>query len=137
MNIRLSHLWTSLRLYSLVGVVGAALALGACQSEDPQISEILRPVRSQTVFFSNAEQARTFSGVSQSGLEASLSFKVSGTVQRLPVEVGDRIRKNQTTRRTGSQRFSFGSSTDRSIFGKCSGVIQKCQVRICTGSGLV
>ena len=95
MIIRLPHQLTFIRHVSLVCSIGAMLVLGGCQSEDSQISEILRPVRSQTVFFSNAEQTRTFSGVSKSGLEANLSFKVSGTVQRLPVEVGDRVRKNQ------------------------------------------
>ncbi len=80
---------------ALAGTLGIFLSVGACQREDPQVQEVLRPVRSQTVFFSNAEQIRTFSGVSKSGLEASLSFKVSGTVNRLRIKVGDKVRKHQ------------------------------------------
>ena len=90
----LPHFWL-VRLLHLIGSLGVLLCFGACQEEDLQRSEILRPVRSQTVFFSDTIQVRTFSGVSRSGLEASLSFKVSGTVSQLLVKVGDRIQKNQ------------------------------------------
>ncbi len=95
MNTVQPHSLGCIRTFSLVGSLGIILSFSACQGEDPHTPEILRPVRSQTVFFSNAEQVRTFSGVSKSGLEASLSFKVSGTVTRLPVKVGDKVRKNQ------------------------------------------
>ena len=84
-----------IRAFLLSSSLGILLSLAACQGEPPPAPEVLRPVRSQTVFFSNAEQVRTFSGVSKSGLEASLSFKVSGTVQNLAVQVGDTVRKNQ------------------------------------------
>lgn len=95
MNPLLSHAFGSIRALYLLGSLGVMFNLAACQSEEPHIPEVLRPVRSQTVFFSNAEQVRTFSGVAKSGLEASLSFKVSGTVKSLPVKVGDKVRKNQ------------------------------------------
>ena len=95
MNTLSPHSFGYIRTLHLIGSLGIVLSFAACQGEDPQIPDVLRPVRSQTVFFSNAEQVRTFSGVSRSGLEASLSFKVSGTVKRLPVKVGDKVRKNQ------------------------------------------
>ncbi len=95
MNILLTQSFRCLRVLYLVSSLGIILSLAACQGEEPLIPDVLRPVRSQTVFFSNAEQVRTFSGVSKSGLEASLSFKVSGTVKHLPVKVGDKVRKNQ------------------------------------------
>lgn len=95
MNSQISpHAWL-VRSRHLVYFLGIFFSLGACQSEDPPKPELLRPVRSQTVFFSNAEQVRTFSGVAKAGLEANLSFKVSGTVSQLHVKVGDRIKKNQ------------------------------------------
>ncbi len=95
MKISQPHSFGSVRTFSLVVTLGFSLIFGGCQSEDPHKPEALRPVRSQTVSFSNAEQVRTFSGVSKSGLEANLSFKVTGTVKHLPVKVGDRIRKDQ------------------------------------------
>ncbi len=89
------HSFSHLGALYLMSSLGIVLSFSACQDKEPNIPEVLRPVRSQTVFFSNAEQIRTFSGVSKSGLEASLSFKVSGTVKSLPVKVGDKVRKNQ------------------------------------------
>ena len=75
--------------------LGVLLSFGACQKEDTPIPDVIRPVRSEVVYFSNAKQVRTFSGVSKAGLEANLSFKVSGTVKRLLVKVGDKVSKNQ------------------------------------------
>ncbi len=95
MNPRRLHPSLSMRGITLMGSLGILLSFGACQNEDPLIPDVIRPVRSEVVFFSNAEQIRTFSGVSKAGLEASLSFKVSGTVKRLLVQVGDKVKKNQ------------------------------------------
>ena len=68
----------------------------ACQGQDPQqAEEILRPVRSEKVSLTGSNQTRTFSGKAQAGLEAKLSFKVSGTVNRIPIKVGDKIKQGQ------------------------------------------
>jgi len=40
-------------------------------------------------------RVRTFSGVAQAGVESNLSFKVAGTVQKLFVKVGDKVRSGQ------------------------------------------
>ena len=95
MNPQQSHPWLLIRGLYFLSSVGVLLSIAACQSEDTPIRDVIRPVRSEIVYFSNAEQVRTFSGVSKAGLEASLSFKVSGTVKRLFVKVGDKVRKNQ------------------------------------------
>ena len=72
------------------------MLLVSCQGQDPQeAQEILRPVRSQTVSLSGSNQTRTFSGKAQAGLEAKLSFKISGTVNRLSVKVGDKLKQGQ------------------------------------------
>ena len=70
--------------------------LVACQGQDPPPpQEILRPIRSQQVSLTGSNQTRTFSGKAQAGLEAKLSFKVSGTVSRLLVKVGDKLKQRQ------------------------------------------
>ena len=69
---------------------------GGCgDSSRVEPEELIRPVRSQRVFLTGSDQVRTFSGTAQAGLEAKLSFKVSGTLQRLFVKVGDKIRQGQ------------------------------------------
>jgi len=68
----------------------------ACGGEDQsEITEFVRPVRSQHVFLTGSNQIRTFSGTARAGLEAKLSFKVSGTIQRVFVKVGDKVRQRQ------------------------------------------
>ena len=61
--------------------------LTACGGESKPPEEILRPVRYQRVFATGGERERMFSGISHAGLESRLSFKVRGTVKRIPVRV--------------------------------------------------
>lgn len=61
------------------------------ESQEPE--EVLRLVRFQQVFSTSVAKVRTFSGTAQAGVESKLSFKVSGTIQRLDVKVGARVKK--------------------------------------------
>ncbi len=84
------------RTFFLVGCLIVGGMFGGC-GEAPQAEpeELIRPVRSQLVFLTGSDQVRTFSGTARAGLEAKLSFKVSGTLQRLLVKVGDKVRQGQ------------------------------------------
>ncbi len=62
--------------------------------EEPQ-KEIIRPVRYQSVVRFNSKKQRTFSGVTESGTEAHLSFRVSGVVKSIKAVLGQRVKKNQ------------------------------------------
>lgn len=70
----------------------ASLIYFSCGNEN-EIKEIIRPVRTEQVFSTGGERLRTFSGTVQSGKESKLSFKVSGTIQDLLVEIGTKVRK--------------------------------------------
>lgn len=72
---------------SLVPVIGCADA--------PQVEEIIRPVRYEAVLATGGSRVREFSGIAQAGLRSRLSFKVTGTVSRLPVQVGDSVSGGQ------------------------------------------
>jgi len=63
--------------------------------EKKDIKEVIRPVRTEQVFSTGGERMRTFSGVVQSGTESKLSFKVPGTVQRVNVDIGTKVRSGQ------------------------------------------
>ncbi len=71
------------------------LILYYCSGRQNISTEIIRPVRYEKVIMYGGEQTRTFSGVSKSGIETNLSFKVGGTLRRLNVEVGDQVRAGQ------------------------------------------
>ncbi|MDX1701777.1 MAG: efflux RND transporter periplasmic adaptor subunit, partial [Melioribacteraceae bacterium] len=79
--------------FYLVCVLTTILIL-AC-GDDDEISEIIRPVRTEQVFSTGGKTTRTFSGTVQSGKESKLSFKVAGTVQDLQVEIGSKVRKGE------------------------------------------
>jgi RND family efflux transporter MFP subunit len=70
-----------------------AVSLLSCGGGEEAQKEIIRPVRYQQVFVSGGEQTRIFSGISKAGTEAKLSFRVSGVVQSVNVNVGDHIKK--------------------------------------------
>ncbi|MCK5344641.1 MAG: biotin/lipoyl-binding protein, partial [Candidatus Heimdallarchaeota archaeon] len=72
----------------------AGLLLVTCE-EKQEITEIIRPVRTEQVFSTGGERVRTFSGVVQAGTESKLSFKIPGTVQKVNVDIGTKVRAGQ------------------------------------------
>ncbi|MCP4221347.1 MAG: efflux RND transporter periplasmic adaptor subunit [bacterium] len=64
----------------------------SCGDKKTEKKEIIRPVRTQTVYAAGAERMRTFSGTIKSGQEARLSFKVSGTIRSIHIKVGDKVK---------------------------------------------
>ena len=77
---------------SLFTILVAMLVLGACGKSDEAIEERLRPVRFVTVSDASDFRNRSFSGTSKSSRESRLSFKVSGTIKNLPVQIGQRLK---------------------------------------------
>ena len=67
------------------------LLLNACDSAAPPDEPRLRPVRYVMVSDESGARDRSFSGTSKSTLESRLSFKVSGTVTEVPVQIGQRL----------------------------------------------
>ena len=67
----------------------------SCGPDEEVQEEVLRPVRYQQVFSTGGSRVRTFSGVAQFGTESNLSFKVAGTLEKIPVKVGDKVRAGQ------------------------------------------
>ncbi len=72
------------------------LFLSACDQAEHTVeqAEILRPVKFIVVASPSSGDARTYSGSLQAGSELNRSFKVSGTVQSIPVKVGDKLKVN-------------------------------------------
>jgi RND family efflux transporter MFP subunit len=67
------------------------LVLGACDKSDDAVEERLRPVRYVTVSDDSVFRDRSFSGTSKSSRESRLSFKVRGTINKAPVQIGQRL----------------------------------------------
>lgn len=75
-------------------VVLAGIMAG-CEAETPPPAPVIRPVRYIEVTAATGGQPRMFSGVARAGVETGLSFRVAGTVEQVPVKVGDRVRAGQ------------------------------------------
>lgn len=75
----------------------ATLAMAGCGNagKPPQAEEILRPVRTVVVDTQGAITSREFAGVVDADQKLDLAFRVSGTLQELPVLEGDRVEKGQ------------------------------------------
>jgi len=66
----------------------------SCSDKSRSGKEVIRPVRFEKVQNLSAAQTRTFSGVSKSGIETNLSFKVGGTINFINVKIGEKVNKN-------------------------------------------
>lgn len=71
----------------------AILLLNACQG--PEEPSNARPVQYTVVERTANQLFRTFSGKVEAGYEATLSFKVAGTLSERPVNVGDEVTNGQ------------------------------------------
>jgi RND family efflux transporter MFP subunit len=77
---------------SVLFAIGMSMLLSSCSPEDEGQEIIVRPVRTVVVSDDENASVKTFSGVSRSAQESKLSFKVSGTVIKVPAKVGDKIK---------------------------------------------
>ncbi len=77
-------------------VTGCAVILTACgKKEEPPPVERIRAIKTYTVKEIEAGYIRKFSGVVEAADKSSISFEVSGNVQEVRVNVGDKVSKGQ------------------------------------------
>jgi len=86
--------------------LGCAAAIVGCGSPPPP-PEILRPVRTELVETSGGIRTRSFSGVARAGQETELSFRVSGTVDRMAARVGESVSAGQLLARLETEDFEI------------------------------
>jgi membrane fusion protein, multidrug efflux system len=78
-----------------IAAVLAVLFLPACAQEKDVISDHIPLVKYEIATPSNEREKRTFSGVLQSNVSSSLSFRVSGKVSSVYVDRGESVNKGQ------------------------------------------
>ncbi len=59
------------------------------------------------VYSTGGSRLRTFAGTAQSGVQSNLSFKVAGTVESVPVKVGDRVRRGDVIARIDATDYEL------------------------------
>ncbi len=103
----------------VVGVIAVAV-LAACGGDDKPEAPPLRPVRYQTVEAQGGVRTRTFSGVSEAGVESRLSFKVAGTVTQLSVVRGDSVAKGAPIARLDDTDYKLQLQQARAQYASAS-----------------
>ena len=83
------------RVRWVMAVALASTFCTGCGEPEAEPETTLRPVRTVTVEPTSTSRSRIFSGTSRSKLESRLSFKVSGTVESIPIEVGETLEAGQ------------------------------------------
>jgi len=73
----------------------ALLMVAGCESSEPPAEAPLRSVRYERVGADSAAEHTTYSGVSRSSEQSRLSFRVSGPVLRVQVEVGRQVEEGE------------------------------------------
>lgn len=80
---------------SLSFIVATVLFLGGCEQPAPPEEMPVKSVKTITVDAPAGERIRYFSGRVAASSSALLSFPVSGTVERIAVNAGDRVKRGQ------------------------------------------
>ena len=91
----------------LIGSIALLLGIFSflgCQEEVPQ-KETIRPVRAVQVSDPSEFAKRWFPGQAKAIQEVDLSFRVSGPLIKLPVKVGDEVRKGRELARIDPRDF--------------------------------
>lgn len=69
------------------------ISLVACGEKEVEKKEEIRPVRAMTISEPEPFTGRWFPGRATATQEANLSFRVPGTVERIPVDIGDNVKQ--------------------------------------------
>ncbi len=91
----------------LLGVTIGLAAVACSEDAGPPTEPALRPVRVELVSRNGDLRERSFTGVSRSTQESRMSFKVSGTVTDVPVQVGDRLQSGALIARLNTSTFDL------------------------------
>jgi len=70
-----------------------SLVLGACNQQEDEKEEVLRPVRYLVAGSSETKEQRTFSGFARVGSDVTLSFRTSGIISEKNVVKGQSVKK--------------------------------------------
>lgn len=80
----------------ILSICIAALFVGCKKKAEVVVEEKIRAVKFANVKSAYTTTSNEFSGVSESGKQSNLSFRVTGNLRTLSVEEGDKVRRGQS-----------------------------------------
>jgi RND family efflux transporter MFP subunit len=93
------------RLILLTLLMTTVLALVACGEKEVVEKDTVRPIKAMKVGAEEPFGGRWFPGKATATQEANLSFRVSGTVQRIPVDIGTEVKQGDLLARLDPQDY--------------------------------
>jgi membrane fusion protein, multidrug efflux system len=94
--------------------VGVVAVLAGCKGEaSMEEKEVVRPVKTTTVFAAPQGRTLTYSGVVRPRIESNLGFRVSGKIVERAINVGDRVKVGQTIARLDDTDLKLAENSAR------------------------
>lgn len=85
------HLKINTTHFKNLGLTFLVLFLMACNNKKGEKGEVIRPVFYQEINTDDFSKSLMYSGITQAKKETKLSFKVGGTLEKIPVKLGDKV----------------------------------------------
>ena len=89
------------------------MSLAACSEKEVEKKEEVRPVRAMTIAEPQPFSGRWFPGRATATQEANLSFRVPGTVEKIPVDIGDHVKQGDLLARLDPQDYQVALNDAR------------------------
>lgn len=94
-------------LFRLLSLICAALVVTACAEPEQAYVPGPRPVKTIVVESPRGQVERSFSGMAKAARDTALSFRVAGSLQDLPVQVGQRVQAGELIARLDPRDFEL------------------------------
>lgn len=120
--------FTSILLVSAISFSGVFGGVLGCEADVPPNADPIPRVRAFEVGPASAGQLRTFSGVLAAADTSPLSFGVSGTVDRIAVEVGQSVEEGQLLATLDAQPLRLKAKSARSELSAARAKVQEAKL---------
>lgn len=81
------------RIMTLVSLLTLLMTLVACGDKEVIEKDVIRPIRAMQIAAAEPFGGRWYPGQATATQQANMSFRIKGTVYRIPVDVGDEVKR--------------------------------------------
>ncbi len=117
----------TLNTTKLILVLSATILLTACEKEAPIEKEVIRPVMALQLVDAGEMKQRTFPGQAEATRSVELSFRVSGPLVELPINVGDEVKKGDVVAKIDPRDFEVSLRNTRGKLSKAQADLSRAQ----------
>lgn len=104
-----------------------AIGLGGCEEEIPDVVERIRAIKTITLAEVASGQVRKYSGIIEATVSSTLSFQVSGRVQSVAVQLGDRVTEGQVLATIDTKPYELNIQAAEAELSKARAVLSEKQ----------